>query len=264
MQILLEKICELIQEKNFFLVFDDVWIEDYAMWKPFRDALKYCGSQSSRIQVTTCKDKVAEMMESAHITNLGILSKEDCWLVFSKIAFYGKNYEDRNQLEDIGMEIAKECKGLPLAAKTLGSLLHFKRSREQWEMVLCSSLWGMEDVERGLFAPLLLGYYDLPSRLKQCFSYYAFLPKNYVFYIDNLISMWMAQGHIDSKEIMNMEIIAREYFENLAMRSFFKDFEKDEDDVKIINCKRHDIVHDFAQLMSKNECFTINSHMELG
>jgi len=153
LQILLEKICELIQEKNFFLVFDDVWIEDYAMWKPFRDALKYCGSQSSRILVTTCKDKVAEMMESAHITNLGILSKEDCWLVFSKIAFYGKNYEDRNQLEDIGMEIAKECKGLPLAAKTLGSLLRFKRSREQWEMVLCSSLWGMEDVERGLFAP---------------------------------------------------------------------------------------------------------------
>ncbi|XP_030924748.1 putative disease resistance protein RGA3 [Quercus lobata] len=141
------------KEKNFFLVFDDVWIEDYAMWKPFRDALKYCGSQSSRILVTTCKDKVAEMMESAHITNLGILSKEDCWLVFSKIAFYGKNYEDRNQLEDIGMEIAKECKGLPLAAKTLGSLLRFKRSREQWEMVLCSSLWGMEDVERGLFAP---------------------------------------------------------------------------------------------------------------
>ena len=123
-------------------------------------------------------------------------------------------------------------------------------------MVLCSGLWGMEDVERGLFAPLL-GYYDFPSRLKQCFSCY-------VFDIDNLISMWMLQGYIDSKENMDMEIIATEDFENLAMRSFFKDFEKDEDNVKIINCKMHDIVHDFAQLMSKTECFAINSHMELG
>ncbi|KAL4607040.1 hypothetical protein ACB092_09G146900 [Castanea dentata] len=233
LQILLDTICELIEEKNFFLVFDDVWTENYAMW-------------------------------NAHITNLGVLFEEDCWLVFSKIAFYGKNYEERNRLEDIGMEIVKKCKGLPLAAKTLGSLLRFKRSREQWETILCSSLWGMEDVERGLFALLLLSYYDLPSQLKQCFSYCAVLPKNYVFYIDNLISMWMAQGYIDSKENMDMEIIAREYFENLAMRSFFQDFEKDEDDVKIINCKMHDIVHDFAQLMSNNECFTINNHMELG
>jgi hypothetical protein len=32
----------------------------------------------------------------------------------------------------------------------------------------------------------------------------------------------------------------------------------------IIKCKMHDIVHDFAQLMTKNECFTINSDIELG
>jgi hypothetical protein len=74
--------------------------------------------------------------------------------------------------------------------------------------------------------------------------------------------MWMAQGYIDSKE--NMEIIGREYFENLAIRSFFQDFEKDEDDGQIRGCKMHDIVHDFAQLMTKNECFTINSDMKMG
>jgi hypothetical protein len=71
--------------------------------------------------------------------------------------------------------------------------------------------------------------------------------------------MWMALGYIDSKE--NMEIIGIDYFENLAFRSFFQNFEKDEDG-KIIRCKMHDIVHDFAQLMSKNECFTINSDMK--
>jgi hypothetical protein len=94
-----------------------------------------------------------------------------------------------------------------------------------------------------------LSYYDLPSPLKRCFSYCAVYPKDYVFSSDELVEMWMAQGYIDSKE--NMEIIAREYFENLAIRSFFQDFEKDEDDGQIRGCKMHDIVHDFAQLMSK-------------
>jgi hypothetical protein len=117
-------------------------------------------------------------------------------------------------------------------------------------------------VEKDLFAPLLLSYYDLPSPLKRCFSYCAVYPKDYVFSSDELVEMWMAQGYIDSKE--NMEIIAREYFENLAIRSFFQDFEKDEDDGKIRGCKMHDIVHDFAQLMTKNECFTINSDTKLG
>ena len=40
------------------------------------------------------------------------------------------------------------------------------------------------------------------------------------------------------------------------MRYFFQDFKRDEDsDGKIIGCKMHDIVHGFAQLMTKNETF---------
>ena len=42
-----------------------------------------------------------------------------------------------------------------------------------------------------------------------------------------------------------MEAVGREYFEHLAARSFFQDFEKD-DDGNIIICKMHDIAHDFA------------------
>ena len=263
MQSLLGKICESIDGKKCFLVFDDVWIEDSTLWEPFRLALRY-GAQGSRILVTTRKSRVAEMMgsTSACMINLEVLSDKDCWLVFSKIAFFDKDLEQCKQLEDLGMQITKKCKGLPLAAKTLGSLMRFKRSREQWKNVLYSNLWELEDVEKGLFSPLLLSYYDLSSPLKQCFSYCAVFPKDYVFSIDELVFMWMTQGYIDSNE--NMEIIGREYFENLAIRSFFQDFEKCKDDDNIIKCKMHDVVHDFAQLMAKNECFTINSNIELG
>uniref|UniRef100_A0A2N9J9J5 Reverse transcriptase zinc-binding domain-containing protein n=1 Tax=Fagus sylvatica TaxID=28930 RepID=A0A2N9J9J5_FAGSY len=238
LQSLVTKICELIGGKMFFLVLDDVWTEDPKKWEPFSNAFKKLeGSQSSRILVTTRKIRVAKIMGSTTSTrmiNLEVLSEEDCWLVFSKIAFSDKDPEQCEQLENLGRQIAKKCKGLPLAAKTLGSLMRFKISSEQWKNVLDSNLWDLEGVEnvieKDLFASLFLSYYDLPSPLKQCFSYCAVYPKDYVFSSDELVEMWMAQGYIDSKE--NMEIIAREYLENLAIRSFFQDFENDEDDVQ--------------------------------
>uniref|UniRef100_A0A7N2L4X5 CC-NBS-LRR protein n=1 Tax=Quercus lobata TaxID=97700 RepID=A0A7N2L4X5_QUELO len=223
LQSLLEKICELFGGKRFFPVFDDVWTEDHAMWMPFRDALKNCGSENSRILVTTRKDKVAKMMESENTIKLEELSEEDCWSVFSKIAFSDKDPKQCEQLEDLGRQISKKCKGLPLAAKTLGSLMHLKKSREEWKNVLDSNLWELEDVERGLFASLLLSYYDLSSPLKRCFSYCAVFPKDHVFNVDELVSMWIAHGFVESKGNMEKEIMAREYFENLVIRSFFQE-----------------------------------------
>ncbi|KAL0006453.1 hypothetical protein SO802_014014 [Lithocarpus litseifolius] len=248
LQGLLERICDKVRGNKFFLVFDDVWTEDYAMWKPFRDALKNCGSQNSRILVTTRKEKVAKMMESANMIKLKELSKEDCWSMFSQIAFANKDPQQREQLEDLGKKISKKCKGLPLAARTLGSLMCLKKSKEEWMNVLNSNLWELEDVERGLFAPLLLSYYDLSSPLKRCFSYCAVFPKDHFFDIDELVSMWIAHGFVESKGNMEMEIMAREYFEDLVIRSFFQEFRSIDNE---ISYKMHDIVNDFAQSITK-------------
>ncbi|KAM3704495.1 hypothetical protein ACB098_03G007900 [Castanea mollissima] len=263
LQSLLEKICELIMEKKFFLILDDVWTEDDTKWVPFKEAFK-CGSQGSRILVTTRKERVADKIGSVKIINLEVLSEEDCWLIFKKIAFFNKDPTLCQQLENLGRKIAKKCKGLPLAAKTLGSLMRFKNSKEEWKSVLESSWWQLEDKDiKSLYAPLLLSYYDLSSPLRQCFKFCAVFPKDYVFSRDELVYMWMAQGYIMSNTYMEMEVLAQDYIEKLVMHSLFQDFEKDKDEANIKNCKMHDIVHDFAQLMSKNECFIINFDMEL-
>ena len=68
----------------------------------------------------------------------------------------------------------------------------------------------------------------------------------------------MSQGYLRVNPNMEMENIGEKYFEILVMRSFFQDFEKDKCDDKIVRCKMHDIVHDFAQLMTSKECFTID------
>ncbi|XP_050273410.1 putative disease resistance protein RGA3 isoform X1 [Quercus robur] len=261
---LLKRIQDNIKERKFFLVLDDVWTEDSTPWDPFRIALK-CVAQGSRIIVTTRKRRVAEIMGSVSMIDLKKLSKEDCWLVFSKRAFFNRDPRQCEQLEGLGRQIVEKCRGLPLAAKTLGSLMQFKSSIEEWRRVLDSNLWELdiEEIKSNVYAPLLLSYYSLSSPLRRCFSFCAVFPKNYVFSSDALVYMWMAQGYIELENNMDIEITARDYFENLAIHSFFQDFERDENDGKIEKCKMHDIVHDFAQLMSKNVCFTINSNTRL-
>ncbi|KAE8680745.1 Ras-related small GTP-binding family protein [Hibiscus syriacus] len=158
----------------------------------------------------------------------------------------------------MGKKIADKCKGLPLAAKTLGGLLRFKRSREQWQRILDSHMWELDEAESGLFSPLLLSYYDLPAPLRQCFSYCAIFPKDHKIEKDLLIKLWMAQGFLG--EGNEMQIVGEEYFDNLAMCSFFQEFEMDENDDGIIRCKMQDIVHEFAQLLRKGECSIVASN----
>ncbi|XP_050285946.1 putative disease resistance protein RGA3 isoform X2 [Quercus robur] len=260
LQNLLDRICDLIRGKKFFLVLDDVWSEKHNDWEPFKLALR-CGAQGSRILITTRKEGVAKMVNSAYTINLEVLSNEDSWLICSQMASVDR---DDEQLGKLGRELANKCKGLPLAAKILGSVMGSQRSRQKWKDLLDSNLWELKEVKEDIFlGPLLFSYNELPSAIKQCFLYCAQFPKDYPFSRNELVYQWMAQGYCGSKS--NMEDTGERYFEKLVMHSFFQDFEKDDnDDDKIIRCKMHDVVHDFAQFMSTNECVTIDGDKELG
>jgi hypothetical protein len=192
------------------------------------------------------------------ILELGLLSTEECWSLFSQFACFEKTSREYDNLEDIGRQIAAKCKGLPLAAKSLGSLLRSKSRIEEWKNVLNSHVWETEEAEGKILAPLWLSYHDLPSDMRRCFSYCAIFPKDFTFERDTLIKLWMAQGFLRETQNKEMEVMGRECFEVLAAHSFFQDFEKDEGDGSIYACKMHDMVHDFAQNLTKNECFSVD------
>ncbi|XP_031248300.1 putative disease resistance protein RGA3 [Pistacia vera] len=253
LETLTQNIGQQIEGKKFLLVLDDVWTENPENWESLKNTLK-CKSLESRILVTTRKENVANAIGTSNIISLGILPEEESWSLFCQLAFSGKT---NREFEEIGKKIVKKCKGLPLAVKTLGSLLRFKRKFEEWENVLNSEIWELKELEQRIFPPLLFSYYDLSSILKKCFSYCAIFPKDYVIQKDVLIKLWMAQGYLRSDANKDMELVGEEYFEILAMRSFFQDFQKKEDDIDIRSCKMHDIVHDFAQFLTQNECYTI-------
>ncbi|KAJ6882805.1 disease resistance protein RGA3 isoform X6 [Populus alba x Populus x berolinensis] len=255
LQSLLQRVSESIKGKRFLLVLDDVWTENHRQWEPLKLSLKG-GATGSRILVTSPKDSVATMMRTDHVINLEKLSDEVCMSIFNQVAFHKRSNDERERLTEIGGKIASKCKGLPLAAKVLGGLMQSKRTREEWEHVLSSELWKLEHVERVLFPPVLLSYYDLPSVVRRCFLYCAMFPKNFEMVKDELVKMWMAQGYLKETSGGDMELVGEQYFQVLAARSFFQDFKRyGREGTRF---KMHDIVHDFAQSMTKNECLTVD------
>ncbi|GMI79133.1 hypothetical protein like AT3G14470 [Hibiscus trionum] len=253
LQNILRIIAEKLKAIKFLFVFDDVWTDRDQDWEPLKAAFKY-GMLGSCILVTTRNESVARQMESSEVVPLELLSEKICWLILAQKAFSRRNRMSREKLEDIGREIAKKCRGLPLAAKTLGSLLQNKQGREEWQNVLNSVIW-KSGFGQEIFSPLLLSYYDLPSPIRQCLSYCAIFPNNYTISKYELIQRWMAQGYLNSNDNARRELKGEEYFEYLAARSFFQDFKKDAYE-GIVSCKMHDMVHEFVQFLTEDRFVT--------
>ncbi|XP_050234867.1 putative disease resistance protein RGA3 [Mercurialis annua] len=259
LETVVNRIEQTIRGKKFLLVLDDMWDDGPEKWMQ----LKHCllgGLPGSKILVTTRSESVARNMGCARngLIQLGKLPLQECWSIFSQIAFFDRDTEEREQLEIIGKEIVEKCDGLPLAAKALGSLLRLKSSAQDWRDVLNSKLWeipGIWEANSGL-ASLWLSYYDLPLELRHCFSYCAIFPKSYKIDKNNLIDMWMAQGYLGATSTKkNAKRCGEENFQDLIRRCFFQDLEKNGFGVN--KCRMHDILHDFSMYLTKNELFSM-------
>lgn len=82
------------------------------------------------------------------VYHLNPLSDEDCWNLFASRAFASGNFMTDPQLEAIcRLEVVKNCKGLPLAAKTLARLLRSKTDPEECIKILTDRMWeSQEDI----------------------------------------------------------------------------------------------------------------------
>ncbi|KAJ6358312.1 hypothetical protein OIU76_000087, partial [Salix suchowensis] len=221
LQSLLQSVSRSIKEVRVLLVLDDVWTEDHRQWEQLKPSLAGC-ARGSRILVTTRNGDVAKMMGTDHQIDIETLSDNACLSIFNHVAFHERSEDERERLTDIGNKIANKCKGLPLVAKVLGGLMQSKRTREEWEDVLSSELWRLDEVdknkvEKKIFLPLLLSYYDLPLVARRCFLYCAMFPKDYVMEKDELVKMWMAQGYLTGTGNRDMEIVGEQYFQVLAI-----------------------------------------------
>lgn len=245
LNMLQETLAEKLKGKKFFLVLDDVWNENRAIWEKACLPLK-AGRSGSKVLVTTRNQRVAEITGTKPPYQLRRLSENDCWTLFCRAAFAEDEFADE-KLKAIGKEIVAKLGGVPLAAKTVGSMLYAKYNEDDWNKVLTSEYWELPMNENDIIPPLKLSYQTLPSHLKQCFSYCSIFQKGYAFDKDKLIKIWMAQGFLQQQGEKQMEDVGSEYFDDLLGRSFFQRVKG--------SYIMHDMMHSLAQYVSIDECF---------
>jgi hypothetical protein len=114
---------------TFFVV--DVWNENSNKWSDLKNLL-VGGLRGSKVLVTTRNEKVADITSTASSYFLVGISKSNSWDLFKKMAFKDGEEPKNPKLAEIGREIVQKCARVPLAIRSIGSLLYFKNSLDEW------------------------------------------------------------------------------------------------------------------------------------
>ncbi|KAF2319561.1 hypothetical protein GH714_017012 [Hevea brasiliensis] len=138
---------EIINGKKYMLVLDDVWNENSERWDSLKKLL-VGGSGGSKILVTTRSIKVAKVASTVEPYVLEGLSPTESWSLFLRVALKGQEPKD-SSVKKTGEEIVNKCVGVPLAIKTIASILCFKNPETEWHLY-CDCCWHLTHMPRGL------------------------------------------------------------------------------------------------------------------
>ncbi|KAM1341186.1 hypothetical protein ACFX2F_005678 [Malus domestica] len=238
--------------KKFLIVLDDVWKTcSYGEWKKLQSTF-HDGAQGSKIVVTTRDTDVSKMMGAATLVhNLVPMENHFCLQVFEQHAFLNSNDKPSNY-ELLKEKIVAKCRGLPLAARTLGGVL-LRREIDEWEELLNNKLWSLSN-EHDILPVLRLSYFYLPSHLKRCFAYCSIIPNDYEFGEMQMILLWMAEGliHPQPEDNKQIEDLGADYFRELVSRSLFQ--KSTNNTSKYV---MHDLIGDLARWAAGDICFRL-------
>ncbi|XP_048133326.1 putative disease resistance protein RGA4 [Rhodamnia argentea] len=255
---------ETLARKKYLLVLDDMWNEVRLKWLELGDWLKG-GVRGSKILITTRSHKVAKVTdEKSAIYDLQGLPRDESWDLFREAAFGDRRASVDQRLEEMGKDIVRKCAGVPLAIRTVGSLLYGKKE-DGWLRFKVKELPEIQEIDaldNGIMQVLKFSYDHLPSYLKDCFAYCSLFPKDCIYNKETMIQLWMAQGFIKSLNGEdNLEEIADNYLSDLLYRSFF-DAETVRDDGEVLTFKMHDLMHDLARKVAGGECKIVDFKKE--
>ncbi|KAF2296410.1 hypothetical protein GH714_037802 [Hevea brasiliensis] len=214
-------------------------------------------STGNAIVVTTRSEQVASIMEtSAYYRHpLNLLSEDECWSIMKERAFGNGETSISVDMEGIEKEIAKKCKGVPLAAKVLGGTMGgFKMDKEAWLSIMNGNVSNSSDNKDNVESILKLSFDHLPPLLKSCFAYCSIFPKDFYIVKEELVKLWMAEGFL----VSSSQDEGNKYFNALLQNSFLQDVKRDECENSRW-CKMHDLVHDLALSFTKSETLTLEN-----
>ncbi|ESR65939.1 hypothetical protein CICLE_v10007381mg [Citrus x clementina] len=236
-----------LKDKNYVVVFDDVWKIDF--WGDVEHAL-LDNKKSSRIMVTTRHMNVAKACKSSssvHVHELETLHPNEAWKLFCRKAFGPSSGGScPSELRELSQDILAKCGGLPLAIAAIGGLLSTKnRVVSEWKKLFdrLGSILGSEPHLKDCNRVLSEGYHDLPHHLKSCLLYFGLFPESCKINCARLIRLWIAEGFVQYSKRPTSEQVAEEYLNELVDRSLVQVSERDISGRARI-CQVHDLMHE--------------------
>ncbi|XP_014490883.1 probable disease resistance protein At4g27220 [Vigna radiata var. radiata] len=228
-----QRLCSrLIEEKNIFIILDDVWekLDFGRIGIPSSDHHKGC-----KILITSRSEEVCILMDCQRKIYLPILTDEEAWTLFQNKALITEATFDT--LKDMGRLISNECKGLSVAISAVACSLKGKAETE-WRVALNKLRHSKPmNIQRGFINPykcLQLSYDNLDTKEAKS-----------LFLLFNKIEIGLgAVGEAHSYDEARSEVIAAK--------------------IKLIRCcllldaddeyvKMHDVVRDVAHIIAQNE-----------
>ncbi|XP_057997924.1 putative disease resistance RPP13-like protein 1 [Hevea brasiliensis] len=242
-------------ERKLLIVLDDFWSDNTRDWYTFLKPFLEVEARKAMIKivVTTRHESVASLTLTGpvEVRHLNELTDRECWYLLEKHAFVKDDSNAYPQLKAHGEKIAKNCRGLPLAAKTIGRLLSAERDVQKWKEISSSDIWDLKNED--INSALRLSYHYLSSLSKRCFAYCALFPKGYEFGKEEVVLLWMAEGFFVQAQGNNskkeMEEIGNGHFNDLVTRSFFQRSKGSKSHFVM-----HDLFNDLAKFVSGEFC----------
>ncbi|KAL8529942.1 hypothetical protein ACS0TY_007132 [Phlomoides rotata] len=186
---------QALSNNKYLVVVDDMWDRD--IWMKLLTALPD-NENSSRILLTTRSRELANSLKSTDGVEMQPLNEEDSWTLLRNRTF-GDDKECPPNLENLGRDISKHCKGLPLSLTVIGGLLsQASKEPEYWQTIAEDTYAATANskVEEAYLEILSLSYDYLPSKLKGCFLYMGAFPEDSDIAVSKIIRLWVAEGFL--------------------------------------------------------------------
>ncbi|XP_051129362.1 putative late blight resistance protein homolog R1A-10 [Andrographis paniculata] len=242
--------------RTYLIILDNMM--SLEIWDSIRFCLPDNNNMSRLIIVIT---KPSRMTASFHVSVLekGFLDEVTSWKMLCRTTFGIEGCP--NGFENIGQDIARKCKGVPLFISVIGGLLkNLPLIKDKWEIVTrdLKPTLTLKDCES--YANILsLSYKYLPEHLKPCFLYLGNFPENHEICASQLIKLWIAEGFVQQcRDNKSLEEIGEDYLKDLVDRNLVLVLWKGLTG-KIKACCLHECIRDLCLTIAQQESFYVVS-----
>ncbi|XP_042030520.1 putative late blight resistance protein homolog R1B-16 [Salvia splendens] len=238
--------------RRYMIVLDDIWSTKF--WDEIRMYLPN-NNNRSRVVITTREAHVAQYIvnsKSLH-HDMQLLNMSASWDLLRQIVF---GEEDCPlDFQWIGIKIASECGGLPLAIQVIGGLLSkVERSIDAWKHLSTDVRASIVESEERFSNILSLSYNHLPIYLKPCFLYMGAFPEDSKIKGSRLMRLWIAEGFVKSIGDKSLEEEAKDYLKLLVERNLLLVTQKKQNG-KALSYSVHDLLRDLCIRKANEEKF---------